>query len=141
MLSFRYNLVLLVSIILISIAIYSFMLLSKRYDKSKEKVNKIYPVNISSKYFTFIRKNVNCKYVYTRMMNRKPATVWPPPKSPPKNLYKNFTQNGEMPITQTHYFAQKYSGSNAFTNQWTVSLIEKMMESHKNHERIRKSNR
>lgn len=60
--------------------------------------------------------------IYTKMKNKKPAATQPAHKTPPENLYNNFTQNGEMPITQIYYFAQKYSTS---LSQWTVLSIKK----------------
>ncbi len=43
--------------------------------------------------------------------------IRPPLKLPPADLYKEFTQNGEMPITKEFYFDEVYSDSNSNDKQ------------------------
>lgn len=89
--------------------------------------------DIKSKYFPYISKCVKCKNVYERMMNRKPATVWPPPKYPPEYLINEYTKSGEIPIEGVHYMYERYSGKDALTNVWNKSLIDDMVRNYNKH--------
>lgn len=84
-------------------------------------------------YFPYLTKCINCQMVYKRMMMKKSAVGWPPPKYPPYHLIKNFTQNGEMPIIGYYYDAQKYSGSNAYVAEWNNMLIKELVNKYNNH--------
>lgn len=70
------------------------------------------------------------------MKNRKPAKIWPPPKTPSQELINKFTQNGEMPIKRIYYRAERYAGSLAATSKWSESMINKLIDLHKNNKKM-----
>jgi len=78
------------------------------------------------KIFPVVKKTIDCPNIMSRLYLDKPATDWPPPKAPPADQLNLFTQNGEMPISTTYYFQQRYSGESAFVSDWSVERVEEI---------------
>ena len=86
--------------------------------------------------FPVVKKAIDCPNIMSRLFLDKPAADWPPPNAPPADQLELFTQNGEMPVSSTFYFQQRYSGAGAFEGDWTVELVEDLQTKARNGEAI-----
>jgi len=78
------------------------------------------------KYFDVITKRISCPNLMQRMRDMKPSTNWPPPQQVPNELERYFTQFGSMPVEKNNYWAQRYAGGSAFSNNWTPELLRQL---------------
>ena len=88
------------------------------------------------KIFPVVKKTIDCPNIMRRLYLDKPATDWPPPKAPPADQLELFTQNGEMPISTTYYFQQRYSGESALVSDWSVERVEGIRAQARKGERV-----
>ena len=87
-------------------------------------------------YYPFIWKDIDCTNIMGRMAWRNWTIEYPPPRSPPPDLYDAFTQNGECLIrseanSDAHYFIDFGPLSKdqmAYSNFYSRMDIEKMMK-------------
>jgi len=80
------------------------------------------------KYYPLLHKSVNCQNIFHRMAHSPYPIVTPPPRRPPPTLFKNFTINGQCPISYYSYYDQRSSVKNAMRTLYEAVIFQKLLE-------------
>jgi len=74
----------------------------------------------------FVRTPVDCARLFSPLAERlfdAPASMWPPPRSMPDELYDEYTLGGRM-SNSTKYYTNRYSGGDAMHSRWSRRGID-----------------
>lgn len=88
------------------------------YEFSSKAPGKLWPL---------LRKDFNCPDIMMSLLKYEPAKEWPPPQTPPAHLKTDFELNGQCPVVEKMFFAQRYSGTPRLL-QWTPALVQGMID-------------
>jgi hypothetical protein len=88
------------------------------YDFDSKQEGRFYPL---------LRKNINCQNIIKRMINPPYKVVKPPPRDPPPEMVKDYTQNGQCPINYYGIIFDDSGSSNprVYTNQQFNDLLRR----------------
>ena len=79
------------------------------------------------KYYPLLYKDVNCLNTFKRMANSPYTVVKPPPRLPPPELVKNYTMDGQCPISSYSYRDDSSTG-NAPQTYFNRETFRKLLE-------------
>ena len=97
----------------------------------EDKIN--FKMNILNEKLAILGLNSKCNKYKQECLNlfsklrfpNQSLIMRPPPRLPPKDLYAEFTQNGEMPITKEWYINEVYTDSNTNSKNPTSEIVTK----------------
>jgi len=80
------------------------------------------------KYYPLLHKHVNCPNTFYRMAHSPYPVIQPPPRKPPTSLLKNFTIDGQCPITLFWYLDHRSSVRNSNRQHFDAEKFRKLLE-------------
>ena len=80
-------------------------------------------VQQSGKYYPLLYKVVNCSNIIYRMAYSPYRVTRPPPRRPPPNMLKNFTIDGQCPVSRYWYFDESRGNNSPFVMSISKYLV------------------